>query len=176
LNWPLYCLSIFNLRLLTTTFVSSNFSFLATLYTVSEHCQCLEKVNVKYVINRLWYDIFHIVPGISPRPISAIQFRCRAWYEICGLITMTLESVCKIYPRRWHLNGNFYSTRRIHIWANYSVSSSLNFIPVFWNVLIWYICKMNKGYFLQDLISQFVSSKICNIKVNAWKKSMWNMW
>jgi len=27
---------------------------------------------------------------------------------------MTLETVCKIYPRRWHLNGNSYSTRRIH--------------------------------------------------------------
>ena len=30
--------------------------------------------------------------------------------------------VCKIYPRRWHLNENSYS-RRLYIWANYSVSS-----------------------------------------------------
>jgi hypothetical protein len=28
---------------------------------------------------------------------------------------MTLESVCKIYPRRWHLNENSYSRRRIHL-------------------------------------------------------------
>jgi hypothetical protein len=25
----------------------------------------------------------------------------------------------------------------VYIWANYSVSSYLNFIPIFWNVLIW---------------------------------------
>ena len=48
--------------------------------------QCLKKVNVKYVINRLWHDIFHIVPGISPRPISTLQLRCRAWYGSLGLI------------------------------------------------------------------------------------------
>ena len=33
--------------------------------------RCLEKVNVKYVIKRLWHEIFHIVPGINPRPISS---------------------------------------------------------------------------------------------------------
>ena len=31
-----------------------------------------------------------------------------------SICTMTLETVCKIYPRRWHLNRNSYSTRRIH--------------------------------------------------------------
>ena len=48
--------------------------------------QCLEKVNVKYVIKRLWHDIFHIVPGINPRPISSLQLRRRAWYGSLGLI------------------------------------------------------------------------------------------
>jgi hypothetical protein len=48
--------------------------------------QCLEKVNVKYVIKRLWHEIFHIVPGINPRPISALQLRCRAWYGSLRLI------------------------------------------------------------------------------------------
>jgi hypothetical protein len=48
--------------------------------------QCLEKVNVKYVIKRLWHEIFHIVPGINPRPISTLQLRCRAWYGSLGLI------------------------------------------------------------------------------------------
>ena len=28
--------------------------------------QCLEKVNVKYVISRLWHEIFNIDPDISP--------------------------------------------------------------------------------------------------------------
>ena len=48
--------------------------------------QCLEKVNVKYVIKRSWHEIFHIVPGIKPRPISALQLCCRAWYGSLGLI------------------------------------------------------------------------------------------
>jgi hypothetical protein len=46
----------------------------------------------------------------------------------CWTMTLDLETVCKIYPRRWHLNGNSYSTP-LYIWTNYSVSS--------WNVLIW---------------------------------------
>ena len=48
--------------------------------------QCLEKMNAKYVIKRLWHEIFHIVPGINPRPISALQLCCRAWYGSLGLI------------------------------------------------------------------------------------------
>jgi hypothetical protein len=48
--------------------------------------QCLEKVNVKYVIKRLWHEIFHIVPGINPRPISVLQLHCRTWYGGLGLI------------------------------------------------------------------------------------------
>ena len=31
------------------------------------------------------------------------------------ICTMKLETVCKIYSRRWHLNENSYSTRRIHL-------------------------------------------------------------
>jgi hypothetical protein len=48
--------------------------------------QYLEKVNVKYVIKRLWHEIVHIVPGINPRPISALQLRCRIWHGSLGLI------------------------------------------------------------------------------------------
>jgi hypothetical protein len=40
---------------------------------------------------------------------SACKYCC---FEFC---TMTLESVCKIYTRRWHLNGNSYSRRRMHL-------------------------------------------------------------
>jgi hypothetical protein len=43
----------------------------------------------------------------------------RVWftkgYQTMSICKMTLESVCKIYPRRWHLNVNSYSTRRIHL-------------------------------------------------------------
>ena len=36
-------------------------------------------------------------------------------YQTMSICTITLETVCKIYPRRWHLNGNSYSARRIYL-------------------------------------------------------------
>jgi hypothetical protein len=112
-----------------------------------------------------------MVPGINPRPISALQLRCRAWYGNLGLIpgpiwkmscnnlfvqladifvsslvskiyqtmlicTMTLETVCKIYPRRWHLNGNSYSARHI-FWAFGHLTSNLS-----------YCIKSNNNYYI----------------------------
>ena len=38
------------------------------------------------MIKRLWHEIFHMVPSLNPRPISALQLRCRAWYGSIGLI------------------------------------------------------------------------------------------
>ena len=52
-------------------------------------------------------------------PLFNLQiFLLRVWFQkytkqCRSVCTMTLETVCKIYPRRWHLNGNSYSTRRI---------------------------------------------------------------
>ena len=80
---------IFETRLETKIFASWTKSILLRIYfrslSVQRSClqyksQCLEKVNVKYVIKRSWHEIFHIVPGINPSPISALQLRCRAWY------------------------------------------------------------------------------------------------
>ena len=36
-------------------------------------------------------------------------------YQTMSICTMTLETVCKIYLRRWHLNGNSYSVWRIYL-------------------------------------------------------------
>jgi hypothetical protein len=55
-------------------------------YFLQYKSKCLKKVNVKYVQNRLWHEIFHIVPGISHQPISAIQLRSWAWYGSLELI------------------------------------------------------------------------------------------
>ena len=51
---------------------------------------------------------------------------------------MTLETVCKIYTT-WDVDiwMEIPIQRDVYIWANYSVSSYLNFIPICWNVLIW---------------------------------------
>jgi hypothetical protein len=57
------------------------FLFICNLYIYYEY-----KPYVKYVIKRLWHEIFHIVPGINPQPISALQLRCRAWYGSLWLI------------------------------------------------------------------------------------------
>jgi hypothetical protein len=39
----------------------------------------------------------------------------KIFFQTMSICTMTIESVCKIYPRRWHLNRNSYSARRIHL-------------------------------------------------------------
>ena len=36
-------------------------------------------------------------------------------FQTMSICTMTIETVCRIYPRRWHLNGNSYLTRRIQL-------------------------------------------------------------
>ena len=69
-------------------------------------------------------------------PLIFVSSLVSKLYQTMSICTMTLESVCKIYPRRWHLNGNSYSTQ-VYIWTNYSGSRYLIFIPIFWNVLIW---------------------------------------
>ena len=54
-------------------------------------------------------------------PLFNLQiFLFRIWFkkytkQCRSVCTMTLETVCKIYPRRWHLNGNSYSARRIYV-------------------------------------------------------------
>ena len=86
---------IFETRLETTIFASWTKTTLLKIYFRNLSVQrsflqykskCLEKVNVKYVIKRLWHESFHIVPGINPRPISTLQLRCWAWYGSLGLI------------------------------------------------------------------------------------------
>ena len=49
---------------------------------------------------------------------------------------MTLESVCKI-SQDVDIWMEIPIQDDVYIWANYSASSYLNFIPIFWNVLIW---------------------------------------
>ena len=95
------------------------------------------------------YGKFHIIIFLSHIlhwPFPCIDFyiakkifeltNCENKSLRASICTMTLETVCKIYTRRWHLNGNSYSTRRIHL-SYHSVSIYLNFIPICWNVLIW---------------------------------------
>jgi hypothetical protein len=79
--------------------------------------QCLEKVNVKYVIKRLWHEIFHIIKRVAIVQLANIfvSNMVSKIYQTMLICTMTLETVCKIYPRRWHLNGNSYSARRIYL-------------------------------------------------------------
>jgi hypothetical protein len=55
-------------------------------YFLQYKSQCLKKVNVKYVINRLLHELWHIVPGTSSRSVSALQLHCRAWYGNLELI------------------------------------------------------------------------------------------
>jgi hypothetical protein len=74
----------------------------------------IRKVNVKYVIT-----IFHTVPDINPRLITTLQLRCRAWYRSLGLISGPI----------WKMSCNNLLLSHILL--------QCDFIPIFWNVLIW---------------------------------------
>jgi hypothetical protein len=101
--------------------------------------QCLEKVNVKYVIKRLWHEIFHMVPGINPRPIAALQLRCRAWYGSLGLIPgpiwkMACNNLLLIYDRLnlWRhrqLKTIFYQFLHIRIEIIHGSHMYILFLP-----------------------------------------------
>ena len=80
--------------------------------------QCLKKVNVKYVINRLWLEIFNIVPGISPRPIILYITR-RA--SLSGLIwesradarpRVDMENVIKTWLPKSAITGTYAWERK----------------------------------------------------------------
>ena len=57
-------------------------------------------------------------------------------YQRMSICTMTLKSVGKIYPRRWYMNGNFYSARSIHLGQLFRFKL-FKLYSIFWNVLIW---------------------------------------
>jgi hypothetical protein len=117
-----------------------------TIWKISCHNLCITYFTLTFSKNWLLYckNIFELTncenKSLRELPLFKLQivlFRVLFKKYTFLICTMTLETVCKIYSRRWHLNENSYSSRRIYIWANYSVSSYLNFIPICWNVLIW---------------------------------------
>jgi hypothetical protein len=75
-----------------------------------------------------------------------------------SICTMTLESVGKIYPRRSHWM-EIPIQHDVYIWADYSFSSYLNFIPIFWNVLIW---------LKYDLLNIFTHLFPCTLTYTLW--------
>jgi hypothetical protein len=108
-------------------------------------------------IKILLLDIFHIGPGISPRlPYHARQ---RSWRLIPGTIwkischNLFITYFTLTFSKHWLLyckKDLFVKSTQdvdiwmeipiqhdVYIWANYSVSSCLKFIPICWNVLIW---------------------------------------
>jgi hypothetical protein len=72
--------------------------------------------------------ILHIAPLASSNSsyidfFQALTFILQKRSQTMLICTMTLEIPIQ---------------HDIYIWENYSVSSYLNFIPIFWNVLIWF--------------------------------------
>jgi cytochrome c1 len=94
--------------------------------------QCLEKVNVKYVIKRLDVDIWMEIP---------IQ-------------------------------------HDVYIWANYSVLSYLNCIPICWNVLIWLKYDLLRIYFrnlsVQRSVLQYQSQCLKKVNVKYVINRLWH--
>jgi hypothetical protein len=68
-----------------------------------------------YCKKNLWTDkIFKRVAFVQLANIFVSSLVSKI-YQTMSICTRMLETVCKIDPRRWHLNGNSYSTRRIHL-------------------------------------------------------------
>ena len=68
-----------------------------------------------YCKKNLWTDkIFKRVAVVQLANIFVSSLVSKI-YQTMSICTRTLETVCKIDPRRWHLNWNSYSTRRIHL-------------------------------------------------------------
>jgi hypothetical protein len=133
--------------------------------------QCLEKVNVKYVIKRLWHEISHIVPGINPRPMYCLSFY---WW----FLTFPHCIVCPSIYGFWLFHISPGISTRITYQARqrrWRAGMGRGLIPgTIWEIschnlcLVYFlnqtrnknICKLNKGNSFKELISQFVSSKI----------------
>jgi hypothetical protein len=70
----------------------------------------------------MWWKVYDMKFSISSL-VSTLELSnifVRVWFQkytkqCRSVCTMTLETVCKIYPRCWHLNGNSYSARRIYL-------------------------------------------------------------
>jgi hypothetical protein len=73
-------------------------------------------------------------------------------YQTMSICTMTLETVWKIYPRRWHLNGNSYSKRLFHF--------KLDFIPICPSVP-WTICYILTGQYFSLSHKYGANIRIC---------------
>ena len=56
-------------------------------------------------------------------------------YQTMSIYTMTLETVKSTHAVDIWMEIPIQHD--VYIWANYSVSSYLSFIPIFWNVLMW---------------------------------------
>jgi hypothetical protein len=67
----------------------------------------MKKDALKYMINRLWYGIFHIICHINPRPILALgpSGWYDMWYEKCHII---INKYCKLHFL--YNNTSYYMT------------------------------------------------------------------
>jgi hypothetical protein len=87
--------------------------------TVKLDCWYQERYGIFHVIIYLSH-ILHIAPLASSNSsyidfFQALTFILQKRSQTMLICTMTLKSVYKFYPRRWHLNGNSYSTRHIYL-------------------------------------------------------------
>jgi hypothetical protein len=64
------------------------------------------------------HEIFHMVPGINPRPISALQLRCRAWYGSLGLIPGPIWKMsCNNLLIWWMFSTNPHDQLQFYFWS-----------------------------------------------------------
>jgi hypothetical protein len=74
--------------------------------------------------------------------ISFLQYksRCMIWFYLCCLTPQYFSYIMATSfssERSQSIRREIPIQHDVYIWANYSILSYLNFIPICWNVLIW---------------------------------------
>jgi hypothetical protein len=116
---------------------------------------------------RIWGQIWIFEGKYGLPTLTLFLLNCHYWFEYCRIITLSIHAYTILshillqYVRFCMSNNSWKSVlviricpfvkstqdvniwmeipiqRHLYIWANYSVSSYLKFIPICWNVLIW---------------------------------------
>ena len=118
--------------------------------------QCLEKVDVKYVINRLWYEIFQIVPGIFFWPMLSFQPRYRDWY---GSLELIPGSKCYVIIYIQKISRNHWKLITIYLCSSSDVDAESSILSKTRTQTTWILNRNGYGKCHPQWNQQYTVSK-----------------
>ena len=105
---------IFSSHIIHWPFPNNDFYIAKKIYeqTNSENKSLreLSLFNLQIFLFRIWFQKY----TKQCRSVQWLSVKSTQDVDIWTEMTVCTITVCKIYTRRWHLNGNSYSTRRIY--------------------------------------------------------------